>query len=230
MLAFTTICFVVCHIVENIGVVTGFPFGAYYFTDVMGPKLFRVPFTMGLAYLAIGYSCWTLALVIVNRPQNKLSGRTVLAVPLLAACIMLVWDVCSEPQWSTISHFWIWPHGGPYFGAPRSNFAGWFLTDFVIFQAWTFYLVKRRSVLAFVPSTHWRLAWLSYLVVILANIMNAIALFRLPPVYDPAGTRWNASSIALNVISTSVFLMGAFALLAWKKLFGKSPVYEKAQS
>lgn len=230
ILAFTLICFAVCHTVENIGVVIGFPFGTYYFTEAMGPKLFHVPLAMGLAYLAIGYSCWTLALLILHGTENKLTGTNVLAVPVLAACIMVVWDLCSEPAWFTISHFWIWPHGGSYFGVPWSNFAGWFFTDLVIFQTFAIFLAKQPWTGNSVPLTYWRLAVLSYLVVIASNIASAIGLFRLPPVSDPAGTVWNASSIAITSILISLLLMGAFAFLTWRKLSGNSRTYENSQA
>lgn len=53
----TALCLVIGNIFENLG---SFPFGRYYFTDVMGPKLFRVPILLGLAYLGMGYLSWTL--------------------------------------------------------------------------------------------------------------------------------------------------------------------------
>src|SRR5262245_56523184 len=40
ILAFVTITLLVGNVFENVGVSTGFPFGHYYFTDLMGPKLF----------------------------------------------------------------------------------------------------------------------------------------------------------------------------------------------
>jgi putative membrane protein len=42
-------------LIETFGVLTGFPFGQYYFTDVMGPKIFVVPIFLGLAYVGMGY-------------------------------------------------------------------------------------------------------------------------------------------------------------------------------
>ena len=39
ILIFTVICLMVGGFFENLGVLTGFPYGRYYFTDVMGPKL-----------------------------------------------------------------------------------------------------------------------------------------------------------------------------------------------
>jgi uncharacterized membrane protein len=53
ILAFFAICLVVGNAFENLGVATGFPFGRYYFTDAMGPKLFQVPILLGLAYVIV---------------------------------------------------------------------------------------------------------------------------------------------------------------------------------
>src|SRR5262249_42602695 len=64
-LIFVVLYLVVGNIFENLGVATGFPFGSYYFTDVMGPKLFHVPILLGLAYVGIGYASWMLALLIL---------------------------------------------------------------------------------------------------------------------------------------------------------------------
>ena len=60
IVTFAALCPVIGNIFENLGILTGFPFGRYYFTDVMGPKLFRVPILLGLAYLGMGYLSWTL--------------------------------------------------------------------------------------------------------------------------------------------------------------------------
>jgi uncharacterized membrane protein len=43
ILIFFAICFVVGNIFENVGVRTGFPFGQYYFTDLMGQSFSSSP-------------------------------------------------------------------------------------------------------------------------------------------------------------------------------------------
>ena len=43
ILIFADLCVLVGNVIENIGVVTGIPFGRYYFAESMGPKLFHVP-------------------------------------------------------------------------------------------------------------------------------------------------------------------------------------------
>src|SRR6478752_6432934 len=58
--AFAIICLVVSNLLENIGVATGFPFGPYHYTDVLGPKLFLVPILIGPAYFGTGYLSWML--------------------------------------------------------------------------------------------------------------------------------------------------------------------------
>lgn len=40
---FVALCVVVANIFENLSILTGFPFGHYHFTGVMGPKLFSRP-------------------------------------------------------------------------------------------------------------------------------------------------------------------------------------------
>jgi putative membrane protein len=43
IVTFVAICLVVGNAFENLSILTGFPFGHYYFTGLMGPRLFRVP-------------------------------------------------------------------------------------------------------------------------------------------------------------------------------------------
>jgi len=101
------------NIIENVAVLTGLPFGAYYFTSVMGPKLFAVPVFLGLAYVGMGYLSWVLSSVILGEPGGPLTGARVVTVPLIAALIMTAWDLSQDPVWSTILRAWIWVRGGP---------------------------------------------------------------------------------------------------------------------
>ncbi|HEY1937148.1 MAG TPA: carotenoid biosynthesis protein [Candidatus Angelobacter sp.] len=218
VLTLAAICLLVCNIVENLGVITGIPFGTYYFTGAMGPRLFHVPLTMGLAYFAIGYFSWTLALLIRNPMENRLNKSNVVVVPLLAGCIVVVWDCAFEPEWSTVSRYWIWQHGGPYFGVPLTNFLGWFLTNLVILQSFAFYIAKQRTAFASLPRTYWRLSLFSYMLAILTNIIGSIVRFRHPPIYDPTGTQWSSVFISFTSILISILGMGGFAFLAWQNL------------
>jgi len=66
ILTFATLCLGVGTLFESVSLRTGFPFGYYRFTDLMGPKLFDLPILLALAYLGMGYLSWVLAVVILD--------------------------------------------------------------------------------------------------------------------------------------------------------------------
>jgi uncharacterized membrane protein len=215
IIAFFAISLVISNIFENLSVITGFPFGRYYFFDLMGPKLFHVPILLGLAYLGMGYLSWALAAVLGN-PSGRLSGSRVVTRPLIATFIMVAWDLSQEPVWATVLHGWAWIHGGAYFGVPVSNFMGWYLTNYVIYQGYALYL--RNRLMAATPLGFWSLPILFYACCAAGNVLQVIP--RPVPflVNDPAGMHWKVSDITATCALISIFIMGAFALLAWIRL------------
>jgi uncharacterized membrane protein len=217
ILVFFAICLVVGNLVENLGQTTGFPFGPYHFTYVMGPKLFHVPILLGLAYVGMGYLAWTLASVILGAAQGPLNGSRVVTVPLLSGIIMLAWDFSMDPVWSTLEHAWIWMRGGAYFGVPVSNFLGWYLTVYIIYQLFAFYLRDRPNFDP-LPSTYWRSAVLFYGISAAGNLLLTIPRSGPSWVSDPAGVYWKVNVIIEVCALNSTFIMGAFAVLAWVKL------------
>lgn len=49
---------------------------------------------------------------------------------LLSAVLLVLIDAVLDPGAVALG-FWIWPEGGPYYGVPLSNFAGWLLSGAV---------------------------------------------------------------------------------------------------
>jgi uncharacterized membrane protein len=221
ILAFFAICLVIGNIFENLGVRTGFPFGHYYFTKLMGPKLFGVPILLGLAYLGMAYLSWSLARLILGGMRSSLVGSRVVALPLLAALIMVAWDFSQDPVWSTILHLWIWQQGGAYFGVPVSNFLGWYLTVYVFYQVFALYLKGRSTNPSPLPASYWHQAVLFYAASAAGNILLVIPRAGLSVVSDPTGAQWKVSDITGTCAFVSIFTMGAFALLAWARLAGQ---------
>jgi uncharacterized membrane protein len=221
ILIFFAISLLIGNIAENVGVATGIPFGRYYFTDLMGPKLFNVPIMLGLAYLGMGYLSWTLARVILRKAQCPLSGSRVILVPMLAGFIMVAWDFAMDPIWSTVLHAWIWQRGGSYFGVPISNFAGWYLTVYLIFQYFALYLRGRSTDAGSLPSNYWRLAVIFYGVSAAGNLFLLIPQPGLSVVTDPVGVQWKISEIAGACTLVSVLVMGGLAVLAWARIGGR---------
>ena len=218
ILIFFAICFVVGNVFENLGVATGFPFGRYYFTGAMGPKLFQVPILLGLAYVGMGYLSWTLGRVILGNLRSSLVGARVLMLPLVAAFIMLAWDFANDPVWTNINRLWVWEDGGAYFGVPLANFLGWYLVVYLIYQAFAIYLRGRSPSAYPLPSSYWHWAVIFYALSAAGNIIIVLPKPAAAVVFDPMGTPWNVSSITGACALVSTFVMGAFTVIAWVRL------------
>ncbi len=220
ILMFVAITLAIGNAFENLGVRTSFPYGHYYFTDLMGPKLLAVPVLLGLAYVGMAYLSWTLAGVIVGKAELDLTGRRVVTLPLIAALIMVAWDLSQDPVWSTVLHAWIWLDGGVYFGVPITNFLGWYLTVYVIFQLFALYIRARSSPAKPLPARYGREAVLFYAVSAAGNLLLILPNSRPSVVSDAVGIRWQVRDITEACALVTVFTMGAFATLAWVRLVG----------
>ena len=104
--------------VEILGVQTDFPFGAYYYGDVLGPKVFGVPLLIGFNWFFLVY-----ATVVIAR-QFKV--RNVFLTAALAALVMVGYDYLLEPV-AVHYDFWTWEAGF----IPLSNYIAWFVISFL---------------------------------------------------------------------------------------------------
>src|SRR5713101_7737479 len=140
IITFLVVCLAVSNLFENSSILTGFPFGHYYYTSSLGPKLFLVPLLIGPAYFGTGYLAWVLGTVLVGDVRPRGNAFTTFAVPLIASFVMVAWDLGMDPTNSTIRHNWIWQQGGGYFGVPLTNYLGWSFTVYVFCQLFALYL------------------------------------------------------------------------------------------
>lgn len=134
-IAYLVLTCVITTAVEYVGVTTGVPFGRYYYTGILGGKLFGVvPWVVPLSYFMVVVPAHTIANLIVDgRPvaHGRNLPRLLLAA-LLTAIVMTAWDLTNDPLMANEVKAWIWTDGGPYFGIPVENFFGWTLTAFFI--------------------------------------------------------------------------------------------------
>jgi uncharacterized membrane protein len=229
LLVFAAITLVVSNVFENMSVLTGFPFGHYVYTDNLGPKLFLVPVLIGPAYLGTAYLAWTIARVISGAMHSRLSGHHTLTVPLIAAFMMVSWDLSFDPIFSTINHAWIWRDGGSYFGVPFSNFLGWLLTTFVFLQLFALYLKGRPNVLTTdeQPSRiHSLQAILFYGLIAVGYLLNSVTMNMSGTITDSAGMVWRLQDIYAVTGLIALFTMGAFTLMGLVKLMELSPAVQ----
>ncbi|MGZ5928984.1 MAG: carotenoid biosynthesis protein [Rhizomicrobium sp.] len=137
VLLFLAIVLAVTLTIENIGVATGLPFGHYHFqASQFSLWVGRVPLLVGMLYFGVGLLSWLVAGILLEE-----RGQAMLR-PVIAAGLMVLWDLVMDPSFSTIGRVWVWHEGGAFFGVPLLNFAGWFLTTWIMFQI--FALALRR--------------------------------------------------------------------------------------
>ena len=206
ILAFVLLCILIGNAMENLGVATGFPYGRYHFTDVMGPKVFAVPILLGLAYIGMGYISWVVARAILGESAGRMT------LPLAAAFVMVAWDLSMDPVWSNLVDAWRWHEGGAWFGVPVSNFFGWYLTVWLIYQSfalWVGPVTLGRGYL--------RVAVAFYAVCAIGNLFDVLAPHP-EAITDASGALWRVSAILGESAIVSIFVMGALAVIAWVRL------------
>ena len=216
ILWFTVLCLGISNVMENMGVLTGFPFGPYHYTDVLGPKLFLVPLLIGPGYLGTGYVSWVLADILLGA-GNRRDALATIATPLLATFIMVGWDACLDPGSATIAKIWIWHTGGGYFGVPLTNYLGWFLTVFLFMQAFALYLRARSAPLLAVPDSHWFQAAAFFLVMALDFPAGYLGITS-SAVTDATGKVWQTGDIVETSAIVSLFTMMPFAVASFLTL------------
>ena len=201
------------NLLEDVSIQTGFPFGSYYHTT--GPKIIDVPISVGPTYFAIGYVAWRVAGILLGSADGG-PGSTLLQ-PIVAAVLATMYDLTIDPIGSTVARFWVWRHGGAYFGVPISNFLGWLLTVYLFLQVFAI-VVRRRAGVARIGDT--ATPDLVPVLVYLAMGMTAVFAWlhalgsssRI--VADGTGHEWSVRALYAGTMLVSLFTVCFIALLA----------------
>jgi len=106
-------------LVEAVGVATGVPFGAYAYTDALGPRIAGVPVVVPLAWTWMAWPAWLAAVRLVHHPAARV---------LVAGAGLAAWDVFLDPQ-MVAAGYWTWPDPSPGLpgvpSVPLRNYAAW---------------------------------------------------------------------------------------------------------
>jgi putative membrane protein len=218
MSVFTSLCVGVGAMCEMLSLRTGIPFGHYHFTDLMGPRFLQVPVLLVLAYLGIGYTSWVLSLLILGYRNKPLNGQGVIALPLLAAFIMLLWDLSMEAIWSTIDRAWIWHNGGSFYGVPLSNFLGWYFAAWLSYQLFALYSRANPRQKLRSSQQFWITPLVCYGVCAFGNLLIFKTGLFTQAVTDASGRQWLTEHILLACSLVSVLVMGPVVILAWRQI------------
>lgn len=123
--------------IEAIGVATGFPFGPYEYTSVLGVAGLGVPLAIACAWVGV-----IVNIVLVAEHRYKWVRA------MLTGLWVLAFDLVLDPV-AYARDFWRWQQEGGFFGVPATNFASWFVIAFVVSLAFprraTPYPVRREA-------------------------------------------------------------------------------------
>lgn len=159
------LCLTISFGFEYVGEKTGVIFGPYYYTGMLGTKLFgTIPVIIPFAWYMMFYPSYVVTNVLAESdPVSVKSNVAWIAwMSALSALIMTTWDLTMDPIMSfhtcatsalecinspleefNVGHpAWVWVDGGEHFGVPALNYWGWLLTSFVVF--FLFRLVETR--------------------------------------------------------------------------------------
>ncbi|MGQ0647765.1 MAG: carotenoid biosynthesis protein [Gemmatimonadaceae bacterium] len=143
---------------ELFGTSTGFPFGEYQYTTLLGPRIGGlVPFPIPISWFYMIYGCLAICGRLLPAEDDQRAKWRWAAV---AGLVLVAWDVSMDPSMVKTAH-WLWGSGqmfrdlgfpswavaffshDVFYGMPLSNWVGWFLTGTLI----------ARAMLAIVPPT-----------------------------------------------------------------------------
>ncbi|WP_067619914.1 carotenoid biosynthesis protein [Alicyclobacillus acidiphilus] len=209
IILFFVITEIISNCSENLSIMTGFPFGHYYYTQNGTPFLFHVPITIGIAYFCYGYLAWCLASTILRNGDertNTLSGMII--QPITASFIMVMWDLVFDPISSTVEHQWIWENGGGYNGVPLTNYLGWFLTVWVFFQVFAVILRVRPQVIRPQSTTgFWVMPIMIYGATAVSYLVSYLLLDDHRTITDAVGHTWTVPGIYESSTIIMLFTM-----------------------
>ncbi len=112
------------YAIETTSVLTGFPYGPFYYGDALGPKIASlVPYLLPLSWIPL-----VLGAVGATVPEGKAGPRRRFLPHLSAAVLLTLVDGVLDPGAASLG-FWVWPEGGIYYGVPVTNYLGWLLSS-----------------------------------------------------------------------------------------------------
>jgi uncharacterized membrane protein len=220
------ICLAITFAMENIGSLTGFPFGRYHFeVDAGLPHVGIIPLIVGPLWFGGGYFSWIVACVLLDSADRRLDRAfNLLALPTVAAFVMTQWDLVMDPPNSTIAKIWIWHDGGAMFGVPLSNFLGWFLTSWLLFLAFALYLRSRPPAQPSFAMSRAKLQAIAILFYLSSGLTHLVPwiIGQSGEVVDTAGHAWRIADIRESAVAIMLFTMLFTATLAAIRLCGRA--------
>ncbi|MFC6938406.1 bisanhydrobacterioruberin hydratase [Salinirubellus sp. GCM10025818] len=109
--------------IELLGVITGFPYGAFEYGIDLGPMLFGlVPVGLPVFFFPLVLNAYLLVLLLLDERAASAPIRLLSVIGTVLAV-----DLVLDPGAVALT-FWTYDGGGAFYGVPWSNYAGWVLS------------------------------------------------------------------------------------------------------
>jgi putative membrane protein len=136
LLSFFLVAFLIGMLVEIVGVQTGYPFGTYHYTSILGLSVAGVP-------LMIGLNWFLLAAGILSGVNCILHSASIFFKSFCSAFLMTSLDFLIEP-FAIKYRLWVWESSA----VPIQNYLAWFFISFLIFLLGFQLLPKEKNKVA----------------------------------------------------------------------------------
>ncbi|HMT08814.1 MAG TPA: isopentenyl-diphosphate Delta-isomerase [Pyrinomonadaceae bacterium] len=114
--------------IETLAIFTGFPYGHFGYSELLGFKLFGVtPWTVFLAWTPLMLGAYAIAANLVKEKLLANSYQLSAITVVFSAVIATAFDLVLDPGAVRLG-FWQYEGGGWWYDVPWSNFGGWLMT------------------------------------------------------------------------------------------------------
>ena len=110
------------YTVEYVGVHTGWPYGEFAYGASLGPTVAGVPVGLPVFFIPLVVNAYLLCLLLLGDRARSAAVR----LPVTVAAVVAM-DLVLDPGAVSLG-FWSYAGGGPYYGVPLQNYAGWVLS------------------------------------------------------------------------------------------------------
>lgn len=125
-------------LIETSAIYTGFPYGHFGYSELLGSKVFAVtPWTVFLAWTPLILGAYAISRLFIGNSLARMAA---------AAIIATAFDLVLDPG-AVRLRFWQYDGSGGFYGVPLSNFGGWLITGSIAALIIEIFLHYRKPLL-----------------------------------------------------------------------------------
>jgi len=132
---------VLALVIETTAIITGFPYGHFGYSDLLGHRLFGMtPWTVFLGWTPLVLAAYAIAARLV------VEARLWAVRIVLLSVVLVIFDLVLDPGAVKIG-FWRYEGGGFFYGVPLSNFLGWIFSGVIAAVVIEIFTAVRKPLL-----------------------------------------------------------------------------------